>query len=50
MTRNRSVGTADGATATVSVPSARSMTSRPGWKSCPNSAVPCGLTAAASAR
>ena len=50
MTRNRSVGTAEGATATVSVPSSVSMTSRPGWKSCPNSAVPCGLTAAASAR
>ena len=40
ITWNRSVGTADGAQATASVPSAVSMISRPPWNSCPNTVAP----------
>ena len=40
MTWKRSVGTALGAQATASVPSAVSMISRPPWKSCPKTVAP----------
>ena len=48
MTWNRSVGTADGAQATASVPSSVSMISRPPWNSCPNAVAPWRWIASAS--
>ncbi len=50
MTWKRSFGTLEGATATGSDPSWLSMTSRPGWNSCPNRMVPWGATAATRRR
>ena len=50
MTWKRSFGTADGASATGSVPSIDSMSSRPSWKIWPTIALPWPWTASARRR